>query len=459
MVDITRERLFELVWSMPATEVARELGVSDVMVAKLCKSLQVPKPPRGYWARRAAGRAPRRPPLPAFRESSSPRRPKAAGPGLYLSPRQRELLEHAYEHVAKGMASPAELVIRNERLVSIDADLAAAIVIATGRSYRRWLFPDGPPNSQAESAAQRTAGKLIEALLPHARPRIVVFSPPQPAWADPSRAPELQVLVHFTADLVRTVAGLANIVREQRLAFVARGLGAAEHHWQARVVVGEDRFAAGETLLCVGRREVWIRYTGRHSLDDSGEVIETERVPLEAIAPMDLLSHVAIDVTSVGQRVSQRRYLERLRRLLEAEQALEIAGEAYVGVHEDALAGSLSQLLSLWHLPDEGEAVRSVRHALTDIGDRLEQWSDSLDREREALCAAILGISPGDAVSICGPGGRETLLLDRLHVHVHDERGEVCFYVEGRRYRKDGLPGKRREFKVISVPWPKGTRR
>jgi len=48
--NLTREELYELVWSKPMTHVAKELGVSDVMVGKLCREKMVPKPPRGYWA-------------------------------------------------------------------------------------------------------------------------------------------------------------------------------------------------------------------------------------------------------------------------------------------------------------------------------------------------------------------------------------------------------------------------
>ena len=33
----------------------REGGVSDVAIAKACKQLRIPKPPRGYWAKKAAG--------------------------------------------------------------------------------------------------------------------------------------------------------------------------------------------------------------------------------------------------------------------------------------------------------------------------------------------------------------------------------------------------------------------
>lgn len=56
------------VWERPTSEIAVELGISNVAVGKLCQKLQVPKPPRGYWARVGAGQTPRRPPLKAFRE-------------------------------------------------------------------------------------------------------------------------------------------------------------------------------------------------------------------------------------------------------------------------------------------------------------------------------------------------------------------------------------------------------
>lgn len=34
--ELSREELFALVWENPTQEVARELGVSDVAIAKLC---------------------------------------------------------------------------------------------------------------------------------------------------------------------------------------------------------------------------------------------------------------------------------------------------------------------------------------------------------------------------------------------------------------------------------------
>ena len=59
-----RETLYEEVWSAPVTKVAEKYCVSDVMIHKVCKALDVPVPPRGYWAKKEAGEPVEKPPLP-----------------------------------------------------------------------------------------------------------------------------------------------------------------------------------------------------------------------------------------------------------------------------------------------------------------------------------------------------------------------------------------------------------
>lgn len=61
---ITREQLYRLVWATPVRRVAKELGVSNVYVARICDALDVPKPGLGWWARKRAGMDVDRPPLP-----------------------------------------------------------------------------------------------------------------------------------------------------------------------------------------------------------------------------------------------------------------------------------------------------------------------------------------------------------------------------------------------------------
>jgi len=64
---ISREELYELIWSNPMTKAAAQFKVSNTYLARICSLLHVPKPPRGYWAKRAVGKAPPQTPLPEAR--------------------------------------------------------------------------------------------------------------------------------------------------------------------------------------------------------------------------------------------------------------------------------------------------------------------------------------------------------------------------------------------------------
>lgn len=68
-VTLTREELYEKVWSTPMQKLACEFGFSDVGFAKLCHRHQIPVPPRGYWARVHVGQSVKRTPLPTAKES------------------------------------------------------------------------------------------------------------------------------------------------------------------------------------------------------------------------------------------------------------------------------------------------------------------------------------------------------------------------------------------------------
>ena len=64
---VSREALYEEVWTDAVTVVAPRYGLSDVGLVKICKKLGIPVPPRGYWAKVKAGRPTRKVPLPAMR--------------------------------------------------------------------------------------------------------------------------------------------------------------------------------------------------------------------------------------------------------------------------------------------------------------------------------------------------------------------------------------------------------
>ena len=71
MRQYDRATLYEQVWSQPAQEVAKTYGISGVRLGKVCRILEVPVPPRRYWARVRSGYTVRRPALRKLNERQS----------------------------------------------------------------------------------------------------------------------------------------------------------------------------------------------------------------------------------------------------------------------------------------------------------------------------------------------------------------------------------------------------
>jgi hypothetical protein len=69
-IELTREDLYQKVWTTPATKLAREFGISDVALGKICRRMEIPKPPPGHWRQIETGHRPHIPPLPAPNEDT-----------------------------------------------------------------------------------------------------------------------------------------------------------------------------------------------------------------------------------------------------------------------------------------------------------------------------------------------------------------------------------------------------
>ncbi|MBX9828024.1 MAG: hypothetical protein K2Y27_23905 [Xanthobacteraceae bacterium] len=55
-VTVTREELYQQVWSVPMQRLAAQYCISGNGLAKICDRLDIPYPPRGYWNKKAAGK-------------------------------------------------------------------------------------------------------------------------------------------------------------------------------------------------------------------------------------------------------------------------------------------------------------------------------------------------------------------------------------------------------------------
>lgn len=103
---VTRERLYELVWSEPLTKTAVQFGVPASQLAQACDSLKVPRPAPGYWGKLAAGRAPARPPLPDIDVQDSSEWTPGAALAPARPPRPRKVRTREAQHASRYLQVP-----------------------------------------------------------------------------------------------------------------------------------------------------------------------------------------------------------------------------------------------------------------------------------------------------------------------------------------------------------------
>jgi hypothetical protein len=122
-IRLSREQLYQEVWAIPTRLLAEKFGISDVGLAKACKRMRIPRPPRGYWRRKETGFPVRRSRLPKEREGDQreivffaapemqmPRRHKAAriAPEVFVSFREpHPLVDLAAKALRNAQAEPS----------------------------------------------------------------------------------------------------------------------------------------------------------------------------------------------------------------------------------------------------------------------------------------------------------------------------------------------------------------
>lgn len=55
-ISIHRHELYDMEWSEPISRLAGKYGFTDVWLAKICRKYNIPRPGRGYWAQKQAGK-------------------------------------------------------------------------------------------------------------------------------------------------------------------------------------------------------------------------------------------------------------------------------------------------------------------------------------------------------------------------------------------------------------------
>ena len=147
---VSREALYEAVWTDAVTVVAPRYGLSDVGLVKICKKLGIPVPPRGYWAKVKAGRPTHKLPLPSL----PPGARDLAGP-IPLSETEAAMHARVRDALQKTRESQSNISVPAEL-----GDPHPLVRAAAARLKRRdgWDHPTGVRSAPKEVLDCRSRG-------------------------------------------------------------------------------------------------------------------------------------------------------------------------------------------------------------------------------------------------------------------------------------------------------------
>lgn len=173
-----RETLYREVWEAPVTEVAKKYKVSDVAIHKVCKSLEIPTPPAGYWAKRRAGKPVVKIPLPKS-DKAQKKMEVQTGDSLQTEEVEQTLAFLEEEERAVVMSVAAQILLPDEKermhpKIIACRKAAAEWEKANRARDSRWRPRNAPesPKLAEEIAAEsipracRIADALIKAMKP-----------------------------------------------------------------------------------------------------------------------------------------------------------------------------------------------------------------------------------------------------------------------------------------------------
>jgi hypothetical protein len=123
-IILTREQLYEKVWSQPVWSLAKEWGLSDVGLAKICKKHNIPRPGLGYWRRKQLGYSVKQVPLPkgdgadVIEIARYRANPRIFDEEQAQEGREKGAVEEGIENrivVAETLDDPHPLIVRTEK--------------------------------------------------------------------------------------------------------------------------------------------------------------------------------------------------------------------------------------------------------------------------------------------------------------------------------------------------------
>lgn len=147
-VKVSRRQLYAEVWSTPLQRLGPRYGITGNGLAKICRRLNVPYPPRGYWAKRQAGKPVTQRPLPRAASNKRAHAVVTPTPPMKTKPAARVPVAHAMA-VQHGPYHSTHLHRSEFRLSEVIAafSIAGSILADRRRTADEQAAANGPAKS------------------------------------------------------------------------------------------------------------------------------------------------------------------------------------------------------------------------------------------------------------------------------------------------------------------------
>jgi hypothetical protein len=161
-LTITRAELYRRVWNTPMRTLAKDFGLSDVGLAKICEKHHIPRPPVGHWVRVERGHHPEQIPLPDIENA------KLDVINITIREKSLDILGQNLDPQVQAMLVPAVIAVQSDRVISHPLTLRTKRLLARSRKDERGLLlpKEGKPLSHlrvSELGLPRSLG-ILDAL-------------------------------------------------------------------------------------------------------------------------------------------------------------------------------------------------------------------------------------------------------------------------------------------------------
>ncbi|PWI54410.1 hypothetical protein B5K03_09495 [Rhizobium phaseoli] len=366
---VTREELYELVWSKPMLRVAEQFEVSSSYMARVCAALNVPRPERGYWAKMAVGKAPPQDPLPDARpgdllswsrDGELPVRPKAAYvPAIReRAPRQRvsqeaihELIRGARAHFESGRPVDEEAYLKPYKKLLLDVITSKACLDKSldfaneffkrleASGHRVMIAPTNEKFGRARIDERETSEK------PRDYYHSGLWSPYRPTVVYIGTIAVGLTIVETSEKVLMRYIGNSKYIRESDYVPPRRSRYAADHTWTTAKEIPSGRLKL--VIYCPYHSVTWLE-----------EWVETSK---------SSLSGRILEIIRRIEKVAE----ELVPKLWEADRQAEIRHQEWLAAVERSQREE-----------DRRKVEQSVKDSREDLAQIIQRWSHVISVEQ-----------------------------------------------------------------------------